>query len=772
TAFRFTTPKAAAVVEGIGVRVGAAQLTHRFGKLFIADAVGATIFKVGRWFGVEPALDVEDDAVYRLMQETTSKDHPYTAWFANGIRWADDTFMPWTYENLNRIGKRDLYKYLRHKDRLTRIGSYFAEQAAIAGASLEAPNHSVNYKYLQFLVEDPQSDPFLKSTVRQLLADPVSHEGGWWAQDTGTFNLPDVSKLLSDAIVWDSTTNTLKVKDEWAFRNWVDSLPVPTHSSGTYQRDELQARGFNPTPLIADEIGEKGRRSRELALTLGELYDSAEMLDGKIATSPEIREIAEILKQNKSPEQGKYHEESVYLAKEFVYTSEAIDTLYFAATLREPAFLDQQMARPLALAERVTDLAKNVFGFPADPVKWRNRVPILEGMPVAPGNPALPQVGAIIGWLELSGPSARIDIALEEPIHLLETDARNFWLMTSPGYNVGLFETVSFADFRGRIIQKADEKKAHMRETVQRTLRDISKMITEGIPYVGEPEAIVKPPEEDLRYGAYRELASSQVNAENLFENIVQEAEAMGIDSGEIGDFERRMVSEMVKMVGEEVQSSIAEFRGDLTNEVLFKDRSNGEIALEALARLGSSVMTKARALNLDTGEIGELSDQLLALAVIQAMEAGTYLKSVPEEYREAASQEYQKKGLVVKNGNSWALNANSSLIQVMSRFRKNVLAERSVIEAKMKRFEDGQVYDQEMNAAAEKASPPINLETKIGQDRATQLAIQRNPNGAVATNYRFQENIIRSAFLGLLSKDESERYKDLLAPYFQAEQQ
>ncbi|MDO8462197.1 MAG: hypothetical protein Q7S98_04995, partial [Deltaproteobacteria bacterium] len=321
------SPRAAAALAGAVGRVGAGQLLGKtargMGKLVVADTVGAMVFKAGNWmFEAEPVLDMEDDAVYRLMQQQTSENSPYTAWLANSIRWVDRTFMRWTYENINRIDKKELYKYLRHQDRLTRVGSYFAEQAAVAAASAETVSRTVDYQYLQFLVENPKADPFLQSALRQLLANPVSHEGGWLKQDAGTFNLPDVSKFLSDAIVLDQTSNTLKVKEGWAFKRWVDSLPVPVRAKGTFGFDEMMERQFHPTPIVGDEIGEKGRRSQGLPLTFGQLYDSAAMLDEKISASPEILEIADLLKQGKKPEQGKYSEESVYLAKEFVHSNE------------------------------------------------------------------------------------------------------------------------------------------------------------------------------------------------------------------------------------------------------------------------------------------------------------------------------------------------------------------------------------------------------------------------------------------------------------------
>ncbi|MDO8461979.1 MAG: hypothetical protein Q7S98_03865, partial [Deltaproteobacteria bacterium] len=468
-----------------------------------------------------------------------------------------------------------------------------------------------------------------------------------------------------------------------------------------------------------------------------------------------------------------------------VHTNEAIDSLYFASTLRDPNQLDQQMARPLALADRVTDLARNVFGFSSDRTEWQNRVPIVEGMPVDAANPNLPPIGPVIGWVELPGGVGSIEVLQKEPLHLLETDSRNFWLMMSPGYGAGMFETESFAEFQSKIGQKIDQKRAHMKDTVQRSLKELSHVLDENVAQIKE-EAAQRgqtqklPADEELRYEAYREMASSPANPGDLLGGLVLQAESSGLDSGEIGRFERRMTAEMVKEVGNELRRSVREFRSDMISRALFKKRTDEDIELVSFSHLGPRVMPivqKAKLLKVDAGKVGQLSDELLALAVIHEIELGTYLQSVPEEHREAIGGEHQKMGLVVKNGTGWALNSASPLIQKMVEFRTRVFAERKMVEERMRALDGGQeaagvtLHEREIEAVATKAFPPIDLETESGQARAAQLAVQTNPNGAVATSYRFQDSITRLAILGLLSRDELNEYRDFLGLSFPQEQ-
>ncbi|MBI1909169.1 MAG: hypothetical protein HYS22_03275 [Deltaproteobacteria bacterium] len=630
-------PIAAGAATGLGVLV----LADYGAEGFLFDG-GPSWLPSLRWQPLEGGtLPIEDEIVDDFLKRRYSR-FPYRlnplGWLEVGARRVDKFLLTHLYYRSNQWSADYLYRYYRHYSDLVRIGSWFNEQVAMTAAAQGLAGEPFDEAgFLKRLVSDPQEQAFLQPIILNLLAHPVPYARGRAHQLFGTdqesLGMPDYSRLLQEAVSYDGSK--VYVKDEAAFKKWVDALPVPVVNPPPVSFEDLQKRGFQPTFMPG---------SSNHPLTFGALYKSAKNLEEAKREFPEIVEVAALLAGGQEPDARKYPPEKadkiVSLGRQFYRTVGAIDALYFSATLQPPQFLDRQGRRPTRLEERVASLAVQLFGFSENRTEWQNRAPVTVMVPGDSAHPERMTAGPVVGWVELTGDRE----AVREPVHLLTTDSRNIWLMTTPGYLTNLYGEVPFASRRDYMPEKIERKKEEIRSGFRRALSRIEEDVERLYAYAGtNPEIGDKvrgKDEEETLYNIYKQMAGPMGQGER-FASVVKGAEEIGLETGVVGQWEERLAGEFEaerSRLGGELKREL----GRLERQVRSRARGrSGEQLYEAYKesaldrRLNGEdqigqLVSSAIGIGLETGDVGRWERRLTEEMI------DNIVTTIREEAREA----------------------------------------------------------------------------------------------------------------------------------------
>ncbi|MBI1909172.1 MAG: hypothetical protein HYS22_03290 [Deltaproteobacteria bacterium] len=689
-----------------------------------------------------------------------------------------------------------LYTYFRYQDLLGRLGARLHEEAvgmAVSRSLAEKKNPEVvvDYDHLKRVVEDPEQGGGLWPWLRQMLEQPIPYQR-WGQYDPQEYGYENISGLLAEAIAWDETKGLIVVKNDWAFRQWVDSLPVPGKARETLDWHQLQKRGFRPIYLMADEIGELGRRGKGKGrpLTLGQLHEAARRLDAFMAkpgTAEKVLEIISLMAEGKKPEEGRYAQEEVYSATELWYVNQALDTLYRSATGVRPSLLDQEWRRPRKLADRVVDLANNAFGFPGGTESWKDHILILQEALLDPSDPAATPYGPAVGWVEMPNGYGMI---YEGAVHLLETPVRQLWMDQSPAYAYKLFETIPFRKMIPATLSRLQSERDRLREGTRKTIAEIEAAVRDNRERIRDDAETKKEfaidektPEEEALYRVYRGMAGSSFNNGDLFGQTVLKAAALGLDGGLVLAWEKRLTAEQMGEVVFQTRTMARLSKRGLGESAFKRENiTDAEIEFETYAALSAQpvspessdilnryyfnhLLEKAEAFGLETGELGLLERRWRALHLLAQLPTGSYLSDIPPEARSVVRDRDLKEGLVVSDEKgAIILNQNSPEVQVMQALYGKLKGETDRLQALLATIERRAgipletLHDQEIrNAAVREGIPLTEEQLQDPPENLMTLTVGMYPTGVVATTLALLQHHEHFRFLGLSPEGEQE---------------